>query len=188
MSRSRSRSNRRSSAALGLALLAGGCATAGWASYFLPLEIDGPGGVVLGLVITGARVEGPVAGDVSGEITNWGDTDCHVAIYAHSAPPSPTAIPVLTLAPAPDGPGELLFETVIPPRGDGDPLSRPIGDGWPPPQFDIVPADGSLRAWFSIATCDAPELRLSLHFTGDYLHPRSRVRETELVVEPIWPE
>jgi hypothetical protein len=189
MTSSNSASNSSPDRLLALALLCVACRSDGdWVHRSLDLTIEDPRGVVLELEITGMRPGQPVDGQLGGFITNLGSDTCHVAIYAHTAPPDPAAIPVLTGPPAPDGPGELLFETVIPSSGEFEPFSRPIGNdyGFNGPTFELVES-GSLRAWLTIATCAQPDVRAQLDVEVDWLEKERRRDEIVSRLDITWP-
>lgn len=184
MTSSSSRLKRTSSGVAAFAL-AGACSTpGGWLDGTVEVVLERPGGALVKLEITGASSGQSIQGALGGSITHAGPESCQVAIYVHSAPPDAAAIPVLDLGPAPAGPGELLFDTVIPSSGDRDPYVREIG--WSGPEFSLV-EDDALRAWFTIATCAEPEVLVEFEVWGDFIEAPNRRRELSVRLEVAGP-
>lgn len=185
MPSSSSRSKRWSSGVVAFALV-GACSTpGGWLDKTVEVVLDGPGGAQVTLEITGASSGQSIRGELRGFITHAGPEACHVAIYVHSAPPDAAAIPVLGLEPAPEGPGELLFDTVIPSSGDRDPYVREI-ESRSGPEFSLV-EDDALRAWFTIATCAQPEVHVEFVVETDFIETPHRRSELSVRLEVAGP-
>jgi len=132
-----------------------------------------------------------------GTATNHGAEPCRLGIYDHAAEPDAEAVPVLernVVAPTTtaDG-GKLVFEALLPGARDGMVFVRNINDDPFEDEFawgiDFEPDgdDEHIDAWLTIATCDAPELIVSLDVIGEICVGAQRPKGN-VTIDQWWPE
>lgn len=196
-------SSRAARLGLGLALAGslGGC-------YFhecvesrraLDFEPQGPGTAAVHVHGSTSSRYQFVSGRWLGTATNHGTEPCRLGFYEHAVEPDPESVPVLernSAAPATtaDG-GRLVFETLLPGARDGRVFvenldESPFGDDFARGN-NLEPDDDEdlerIDVWLTIATCDRPELAVTVDVVGEVCVGVQRPKG-DVKTEQWWPE
>jgi hypothetical protein len=165
----------------------------------LDFEPEGPGTAAVHVHgSTPSRYE-YVAARWLGTATNHGAEPCRLGFYEHAAEPDAESVPVLqrnVAAPATtaDG-GRLVFETLLPGARDGREFVRSINTGQFGDEFAygtyLEPDDDEdlehIDVWLTIATCDRPELAVTVDVIGQVCVGVQRPKG-DVKTEQWWPE
>jgi hypothetical protein len=108
-------------------------------------------------------------------LTHTGSGPCPVAVYLHATEPDRADMPTLTGLPAPESPGELIFEAILLPPRDGVVFTTEIGEL----DFDlrealhpVPPEPPTTRSWLTIATCAEPDIRVDMRLNLGFSRPQ----------------
>lgn len=190
-------SSRRAPALLATAALSCGTVIAGVTHAPLEFQIDGPGGAAIVATWNGVVERDDLDIGVAGALTHLGAEPCHVAVYLHDSRPDRADIPTLTGPPAPELPGELIFEAVLLPPRDGVVFTREIGSfdasglfSWPEAFHHFPGEPPTTHRFVTFATCADPDIRVELDLSLGFARPERLGGDDEvdaMHAEKLWP-